>query len=288
VSGLIDVTTASAYFKLSPSAGNTIKLTGTLNNLATIPTTGAQTVFGQSGAGDVLASFSAIPNKYNFELLATAGKWTIGNSLSGTKAGFILNGGTLDTAGFDMGTAGDSEDARFNGGTFTNSGTTTSTVRGAGVYFTQSTTISTPNATGHLDLSKVGYTYGSTIAGITITKTGPGDLHFRSSFTDAGATPSFYPKDYIVNVSAGNLWYDNYSNAGGFAGTYSIATGSTMYLNIPTTKNVTGNITGGGSVVLKTSATLSGANTYTGGTTVLNGATLTFGSAAVMLSLIHI
>ena len=282
LSGLIDVTTASAYFKLSPSAGNTIKLTGTLNNLATIPTTGAQTVFGQSGAGDVLASFSAIPNKYNFELLATAGKWTIGNSLSGTKAGFILNGGTLDTAGFDMGTAGDSEDARFNGGTFTNSGTTTSTVRGAGVYFTQSTTISTPNATGHLDLSKVGYTYGSTIAGITITKTGPGDLHFRSSFTDAGATPSFYPKDYIVNVSAGNLWYDNYSNAGGFAGTYSIATGSTMYLNIPTTKNVTGNITGGGSVVLKTSATLSGANTYTGGTTVLNGATLTFGSAAVM------
>ena len=272
LTGQVDATLAGSSFILSPSLGNTLKLTGTLNNA--VISSPIQYVINQSGAGDVLTQFSAITNDYYFQLNATAGKWTIGNSLTGSKAGVVVSGGILDLAGYDIARSGTNLNTTLSGGTLTNSASTTSSIRGGSFYLGASSTVNTPSGT--IDASVNGGVYGTYATGFTLTKTGTGDFHFKGTIISA-STGS--PYDFNTNVTAGNIWYEA-TGTGAFGSNFSIATGSTMYMNAAAT--VAGAISGGGSVVVRANNTFSGANTYTGGTTVFNGATLTLGRAAVM------
>ena len=270
LTGELIITGSGSYFNLSPAVNNTLKLTGTLNN----STTNGSVVIGQSGAGDVLASFSAIPIKYKFDTFAGAGKWTIGNALTGTKSGFLLRGGILDLAGFDIGTTGDSLLSSVYGGTLRNSALTATTVWNTTLAIAASSTVDTPNATGHIVFSST--VTGADTANQTLTKTGLGELHIQTPVITGTVGPNLYRLD----IQAGSVWIDRVSSD---LGNVSLATGTTLYLNVNSSLLAgAGTITGNGRVEVRASWTLSGVNTYTGGTTVLNGATLTLGRVATM------
>ena len=270
-----NTTTIATGLVLSPASGNTLRLTGALLSTAAYPAT-----LKHIGAGDVFESFSSINAKYQIQLDATAGKWTLGNDLAntvglGTKASLYQYGGTFDLAGNDLGAYLDGQSTYLSGGVLLNSASTTSKVWTQNTYLsgtsTTAPTISTPNVGGDIDLSKPSAIYGNT-AVYTLTKTGAGDLHLRNSYIYSNV-------DFNINVLAGNLKYDVTSNSGGFSGIYSLAAGSTLYINSAPSAPFAGTITGDGAVVINATTTLSGANTYTGGTTVKNNATLTQGVA---------
>ncbi len=271
LSGTLDLSTSGSGLVFSPALGNTLRLTGVLAAYsATI-----DTKLRQTGAGDVYEGFSSVSDKYRIQLDASAGKWTLGNGTVGTKASLYQYGGTFDFAGNDLGANLDGQNSYFYAGVLLNSASSTSKVWTQNVNIPGNVTVSTPNVGGDIDLTKPAYIFGNASV-YTLTKTGAGDLHLRSSYLSSTT-------DFNINVQAGNLWYDvNSRTAISYAGIYTLALGSKLYLNQDSAVTIPGVITGAGSVVVRTSTTLSGNNTYTGGTTVLNNATLTQGVAAVM------
>jgi fibronectin-binding autotransporter adhesin len=254
---VLDQTGASGFF-----AANT----GTINNIGTV-------TFDNSASSPGTSSVAVGSNVTEFLNSSSVGATVQINSLvvnsNGTTLENSATSGALKLVGAVSGT-GDL--------TLDNTTSSASVFAATGGTSAINMTGSLINASSGAGAITIGSVVGSAVTGIT--ENSASGLTFNQNNTFNNLITITKGKVTIADSSAtvfGDLG-DNGSGVGSFSGGISVASTGTFIWTSSATQTISGNITGGGAIVVSAptyspavNLTLSGSNTYSGGTTLSSG-----------------